>query len=143
MISLTRGKKIPCPRSRLRLWAQKQVQLSCPASERLFSTHRLNLVLTRGLLVFLQLPATTLISSVKSYRASSTEFTGLGKCVPMAVTAESRPPRGQLSPRQLDYGCYLFSNSIDQMMCAPLSPRPLLVLPWICAMPSISQLYCA
>ena len=76
----------------------RQVRTSCPASACLFSTLRLDLVLTRRIPPALRRGVHLLINTANHHRFSP-EFIMSSKCVPMAFTAQSPPAQGQQSSR--------------------------------------------
>ena len=84
----------PCPRSRLRIWSPETGSAVPSSVSPLISILRLNLVLTYGILPEFRDGVHLLDQTPIRHRASP-EFIESRNCVPMAVTAESPPARGQ------------------------------------------------
>ena len=86
--------RVPCPRSRLRIWSRETGSAVPSRVSPLISILRLNLVLTYGIPAEFRGGFHSCIITAIRHRLSP-EFIGSRNYVPMAFTAESPPAQGQ------------------------------------------------
>ena len=118
--------KIPCPRSRLRIWFPRQVWLYRLLSACSFSILTLNLVLTHGIPpefrggVHIFLPAPHTIGSVPSLSGHAIAYRL--RSLPRVRWHRASSPQGTLSS-----GCCLYITMDQMLLGSSLFPHPLLI----------------